>query len=154
MLRLNASYSKKVPVDGQEYSSQSYHASVEVEIPDGLSPEQLRGRIHDTFELVRHSVDSELGSTASEAPAVVQQPPPPAPPTPPPTESAASPKQVQYLTQLALRQGLDLRGLRLICREDFGVDSAEALSRRQASDLIDRLNRRDGSARPAARRAA
>ena len=36
MLKLNASYSKKVPA-GEEYSSQSYHASVEVELPDGLA---------------------------------------------------------------------------------------------------------------------
>jgi len=36
MLKLNASYSKKVPADG----SQSYHASIEVELPDGLSSEQ------------------------------------------------------------------------------------------------------------------
>ena len=40
MLKLNASYSKKVPADG-EYTSQSYHASIEVELPDGLSAEQL-----------------------------------------------------------------------------------------------------------------
>ena len=36
MLKLNASYSKKVPVEG-DYTSQSYHASIEVELPDGLS---------------------------------------------------------------------------------------------------------------------
>ncbi len=64
MLRLNASFSKKVPIAGQDYSSQSYHASVEVEIPEGLSPEQLRDRIHDTFALVRESVENELGHGA------------------------------------------------------------------------------------------
>ena len=51
MLKLNASYSKKVPADG-EYTSQSYHASIEVELPDGLSAEQLNGKIHETFEMV------------------------------------------------------------------------------------------------------
>ena len=150
MLRLNASFSKKVPVEGQDYSSQSFHASVEVEIPDGLTPEQLRGRIHDTFALVRESVEIELGH---EAPAPAA--PAPAPQTrQQPAETAASPRQVQFLTRLALRQGLDLRGLNLICRDDFGVDSVEALGRRQASDLIDRLNKREGGSRPAARRAA
>jgi len=59
MLKLNASYSKKVPAEG-EYSSQSYHASVEVELPDGLTPEQLQGRIHETFDLVKNSVEVEL----------------------------------------------------------------------------------------------
>lgn len=47
MLKLNASYSKKVPA-GEEYSSQSYHASVEVELPEGLSPDQLQARIHES----------------------------------------------------------------------------------------------------------
>ena len=59
MLKLNASYSKKVPA-GEEYSSQSYHASVEVELPDGLSQDQLQTRIHETFDLVRNSVEAEL----------------------------------------------------------------------------------------------
>ena len=65
MLKLNASYSKKVPADG-EYTSQSYHASIEVELPDGLSAEQLNGKIHETFEMVRSSVEAELhGNTVN-----------------------------------------------------------------------------------------
>ena len=59
MLKLTASYSKKVPAE-TEYSSQSYHASVEVELPDGLTPEQLNARIHETFAMVRDSVETEL----------------------------------------------------------------------------------------------
>ena len=61
MLKLNASYSKKVPAD-TEYSSQSFHASVEIELPDGLTPEQLNSKIHETFVLVRDSVEAELHS--------------------------------------------------------------------------------------------
>ena len=59
MLKLNASYSKKIPAD-TEYSSQSFHASVEIELPDGLSSEQLNAKIHETFALVRDSVEAEL----------------------------------------------------------------------------------------------
>ena len=63
MLKLNASYSKKVPVEG-EYTSQSYHAGIEVELPDGLNSEQLKGKILETFALVRNRVEAELhGST-------------------------------------------------------------------------------------------
>ena len=66
MLKLNASYSKKVPAEG-EYSSQSYHASIEVELPDGLNQNQLQARIHETFEMVRNSVEAELhGNTVSQ----------------------------------------------------------------------------------------
>lgn len=64
MLKLNASYSKKVPAD-QDYSSQSYHASVEIEMPDGLTQEQLQTRIHQTFALVRDSVESELNGNGN-----------------------------------------------------------------------------------------
>ena len=66
MLKLNASYSKKVPADG-EYTSQSYHASVEVELPAGLSQIELQSRIHETFEMVRNSVEAELhGNTVNQ----------------------------------------------------------------------------------------
>ncbi len=63
MLKLNAAYSKKVPAGG-EYTSQSYHASIEVELPDGLSQEQLNDKIHATFEMVRESVEAELNGNA------------------------------------------------------------------------------------------
>ena len=59
MLKLNAAYSKKVPADG-EYTSQSYHCSIEAELPDGLTPEQLNERVHNVFEFVRASVETEL----------------------------------------------------------------------------------------------
>jgi hypothetical protein len=152
MLRLNASFSKKVPIEGQDYSSQSYHASVEVEIPDGLNPEQLRERIHDTFALVRESVEIEFGHEVPALPAQVPQERHTAPA--PAAEAPASPRQVKYLTELALRQGLDLRDLADACQREFGVTSVEALSRRQASELIDRMSGRNGNARQAPRRAA
>ena len=38
MLKLNASYSKKVPAD-IEFSSKSFHASLEVELSDAITPE-------------------------------------------------------------------------------------------------------------------
>ena len=67
MLKLNASYSKKVPAEG-EFSSQSYHASIEVELPDGLTQDQLNGKIHETFALVRDSVEAELHGTTAANP--------------------------------------------------------------------------------------
>jgi len=154
MLRLNASFSKKVPIEGQDYSSQSYHASVEVEIPDGLTPEQLRDRIHDTFGLVRDSVENELGGQAPALPAPVQPPQQPASTPAKTTDAPASSKQISYLTTLALDRGMDVRALNSACQRDFGVTSVEALSRRQASELIDRMNAREGGSRQANRRAA
>ncbi len=121
MLKLNASYSKKVPAEG-EYSSQSYHASVEVELPDGLTPAQLQERIHSTFEMVRTSVESELQGSQS-APAVAGGAP-------------ASPKQLQYLVNLAGGRGVTPQQL----AARFNLSEVRQLSRRQCSQLIDEFN--------------
>ena len=137
MLKLNASYSKKVPT-GEEYSSQSYHASVEVELPDGLSGEALQARIHETFDLVRNSVEVELreknasfyrdsngqnvpqsrgqgnhtGGHKNDAP--------------------ASPKQLSYLLDLARQRGVMPQQI----AGRFQVGSIQQLTRQQCSELI------------------
>ncbi len=71
MLKINASYSKKVPAESQ-YSSQSYHCSIEAELPDGLSHEQLQERIHATFATVRQAVEAELHGEQAQVQPLVQ----------------------------------------------------------------------------------
>ncbi len=138
MLKLNASYSKKVPAEG-EYSSQSYHASVEVELPDGLTPEQLQGRIHETFDLVRNSVEVELHGKPLGNSSDFQ------PENPSKRGGAsnrsegrkndvpASPKQLQYLLDLARQRGVTPQQI----AGQFQVGSIRDLTRKQCSDLID-----------------
>ena len=149
MLKLNASYSKKIPAD-EDYSSQSYHAAVEVELPDGLSPEQLRGRIHETFGLVRDSVEAELHSVPAEAHAqpAAQQPRRFAGREIP----AASGKQLGYLRDMALKQGITPQQLDEQVRSRFGVADAVRLNRQQASAMIDELG--GGQSRSNQKRAA
>lgn len=133
MLKLNASYSKKVPADS-DYSSQSYHCSIEVEISDGLGEAELQRKIHDTFMLVRESVEAELngrpelykprntvpenyqgkGSNKAEL---------------------ASEKQIHYLMTLAERNGV---GNSELCSM-AGVKNINSISRKECSNLIDRL---------------
>ena len=144
MLKLNASYSKKVPAD-TEYSSQSFHASVEVELPDGLTPEQLNSKIHETFALVRDSVEAELhGENANvgqmtDAPQL-QIPPAqqskPAYSKKPAIDSPASPKQIKFLLDLARQSGYTIEQL----KARFNVAALEDLSRTQCSRAIDLLN--------------
>ena len=146
MLKLNASYSKKVPAD-TEYSSQSYHASVEVELPDGLTPEQLNAKIRETFALVRDSVEVELHSE----PVNTQNsnvPPLPIPPAQPqqnkpvynkngkPSDTPASPKQIKYLLDLARQFGVSPDQLKV----RFNVPALESLTKTQCSRAIDELN--------------
>jgi hypothetical protein len=150
MLKLNASYSKKVPVEGQDYSSQSYHCSVEVEIPDGLTPNQLQGKIHSTFGLVRDSVEAELHNTHRVHAAepleteVANDRARPAAnangPSRSVTDSRASGKQIKFLTDLALQRQMDVRTLNDEAHRRFGVSRVEDLTRKQASEMIDTLN--------------
>ena len=130
MLKLNASYSKKVPADG-EYTSQSYHASIEVELPDGLSAEQLNGKIHETFEMVRNSVEAELhGNTPANHGSYIPQETQnqPAQNNPP-----ASPKQINYLLTLASRRGITPAQI----AAQNNVANINQLSKKQCSALIE-----------------
>ena len=130
MLKLSASYSKKVPADG-EYTSQSYHASIEVELPDGLSAEQLNGKIHETFEMVRNSVEAELhGNTPANHGSYIPQETQnqPAQNNPP-----ASPKQINYLLTLASRRGITPAQI----AAQNNVANINQLSKKQCSALIE-----------------
>lgn len=148
MLRLNASYSKKIPVDGEDYSSQSYHASVEVELPDGLDGDRLSERIHDTFELVRDSVERELHGRPPQRSGT--RTPAPAGGRGGRAGQGASPKQIQYLMDLAVRQKMTMQELDAEAQRVCGTGDIGSLSRSQASELIDRLNGNSGRERRAA----
>lgn len=138
MLKLNASYSKKVPA-GEEYSSQSYHASVEVELPDGLSGEALQARIHETFDLVRNSVEAELHENTqgnSGRNAVYhgeKNAPQGGRPHGRSNDGPASPKQLSYLLDLARQRGVTPQQI----AARFQVPDIRHLTRQQCSDQID-----------------
>lgn len=129
MLKLNASYSKKVPAEG-EYTSQSYHASIEVELPDGLSSEQLNSKIHETFAMVRESVEAELhGNTVNQQGGNAPQNPHNQPVQ---GSTPASPKQINYLLSLAGRRGITPAQI----AAQHGVASVEQLTKSQCSEII------------------
>ena len=130
MLKLNASYSKKVPAEG-EYTSQSYHASIEVELPDGLNSEQLNGKIHETFEMVRSSVEAELhGKSPLHS---GNNPPVNTPNQPVQGSTPASPKQINYLLTLASRRGITPQQIAI----QNNVADINQLSKKQCSTLIE-----------------
>ena len=151
MLKLNASYSKKVPAD-TEYSSQSFHASVEVELPDGLTQDQLNAKIHETFDLVRASVEAELnGNSAPNQPALLPTENTSNAPQMNPaqqnkngygkkngttSDAPASPKQVKYLLDLARQYGVSPDQI----KAKFNVPALESLTKTQCSRAIDELS--------------
>ena len=97
MLKLNASYSKKVPAES-DYSSQSYHCQIEVELPDGLNPQQLQEKVHGVFDFVRKSVEAELHNAAPTQQMAPQLMPPQAqqPVQPQPVQQQYYDPQVNY----------------------------------------------------------
>ena len=151
MLKLNASYSKKVPAES-EYSSQSYHCTIEVELPDGLSPQQLQEKVHNVFDFVRNSVEPELhGAQPKPLPKQTVQPTqrqyydPQSNPRNPEeanqyqkprpfrnNNANATPKQVNYLLSLVKRAGWTVQQLLQRCQ----VQSVEQIPSKMCSDLI------------------
>lgn len=134
MLKLNASYSKKVPAE-QDFSSQQYHASVELELSDSMKPEELSQRIHDTFQLVRQPVETELNGKSKADPLPANKP---AEKSTRKVEKASN-KQIKFLTDLAMRNGYSLGDLNREVAERFEVPGIYGLDRKQASRLIDDL---------------
>ena len=158
MLKLTAAYGKKLPVEGLDYSSHNYHASVEVELPDGLGREELDRRIHETFELVRNSVDAELHGNARAMPAIGPIPPQPQRPAANAQQfqqprkrnvQPASPKQLGYLHDIAVRKGMTIDELDQLAATQFGGETIARLSREQASRLIDWLGSTSGTGQAA-----
>ena len=145
MLKLNASYSKKVPAE-QDYSSKSFHASVEVELSDGLSQDELQKRIHETFQIVRNSVESEIngksngnGNVGQTVPVQIQ-----VEKTPEPKSNGngqrkpvvpASQKQVKFLLDLARNCQVNIGKV----LSKYGVDNANDLDKESCSKLINEL---------------
>ena len=136
MLKLSASYSKKVPTS-EQFSSQSYHCSVEVELSDAATPEQLQAKIHDTFALVRDAVESELHGKPAAKPEPAAQTVKPEPAKP--DAAKASNKQVKYLLDLAKSKGLTLTALNARVQDRFKVETVYELARKDASKLVDEL---------------
>jgi len=147
MIKLNTSYSKKIPVEGQDFSSQSFHASVELELSDNLTPDQIKERIHDTAALLRRSVDDELhgGQAAPPAPAYQQvfgqqRGNQQSQHNQRGGERKASNKQIKFITDLASEQKILLSDLNADIRTRFGVDSLYDLTSKQASAILDEMN--------------
>lgn len=130
MLKLNASFSKKVPAE-QEYSSKGFSASIEVELPDGLNQQQLQERIHQTFALVEASVEAELNNNGGTA--VPATPVATVPSAEPEKFEKASSKQLKFVTDLVRDNQYDATEF----LRSRGLSNVLELSRTQCSQLID-----------------
>ena len=138
MLKLNASYSKKIPVPGEDYSSQSFHCSMEVELSDTASTEQLQSKIHETFAMVRGAVETELHGKQPEK-SDLRVLPNKDSSQKAETTAKASNKQIRYILDLAKDRGLGISQINEWARQQFGADSVYDIDRKAASRMVDEL---------------
>ncbi len=157
MLKLKASFAKKVPAES-EYSSQSYHCEIECEIPEGLSAQQLNEKVHGTFEFVRQSVENELAGQVPRNAAVqpvqpVQNAPVQQAYAQQPVQNSygrgysrggqqrqqggapASPKQISYLLTLITRTGGTVSDI----LQRYRIQRIDQLPSKSCSELIQEL---------------
>ena len=135
MLKLNASYSKKVPSDAK-FSSESYLACIEVELPTGMTTSELHGKIHETFDLVKQSVESEIkGRTSKDAPQKQQRPQA----RPEASAETATNKQIGFILKLGKERQKGLPELNEMASAMFKAESIYQLTKGDASKLVDQL---------------
>ena len=142
MLKLNASFSKKVPAE-VEFSSKGYSATIEVELPDGLTQDQLQKRIHSTFKLVEESVETEINGSANDTQNVNenteqlnhQRTEEVSTTTGQKNNKNATAKQLKYLSDLAQKKNVNIYA----CLRDFGYRELEQLRFDECSLLINKF---------------
>ena len=64
MIKLSASLNKKVPIEGLQYSSQSFGGSLEIEIGTD-SPGEIKERLHHLYESLSASIDAEIAAASA-----------------------------------------------------------------------------------------
>ena len=158
MLKAIVNYSKKVPAE-TEYSSQGYSLSLETEIAAG-DPASIQAQIHSAFLLVKASVEQELanGGVPANVPATAS------PATAAEDRSAeriervervdrierkASNKQIGYINSLVSKKGVALSELTADIRRRFNAEGLYDLTAKQASAVIDEMNKISRTSRAA-----
>jgi hypothetical protein len=137
----NVSFSKKIPVAGEQFSSQGYSLSLQTEITE-TEPAAIQTKLHQTFELVKSQVEHELANGNGKPKDAIGHTPnqPPAYKRPPNAAKASNP-QIKYLTDLWTQGGGQVSDLNVRIRRDYGVQGLYELDKKQASDLLDQLQK-------------
>lgn len=141
MLKAIVSYSKKVPVPDADFSSQGFSLSLETEVTE-TDPAAIQARLHQTFELVKASVEQELAQSKGATAPPQQQDNRPSQQSPRNNggNEKASNKQIKFVTDLATQRGIALSEINADVQRKYGVGGLYDLTRKQASELLDELN--------------
>ena len=150
-MKLAITHSKKVP-GAEDYSSEGFSCSLELEVPDRevQDPQTLRAYLGQLYDEARQAVEEQVrsvprrnGTPASQPTGIFgrqgNDPNGSRPATGGNGPQTATSKQVNYLISLGARNKLDFPTLQRIARERFQVEDLYRLTKGQASQLIDEM---------------
>lgn len=67
MLKLSCHVSKKLPVPGRDFSSQSFACGIEAELADAADVPALKAKAEELFSLVQRAVEDEIAKASAAA---------------------------------------------------------------------------------------
>jgi hypothetical protein len=134
MLKLASTYSLKNPGD-LPYSSEGCMLTLDQELSDSLSEQELKDKVHASFEFLKGRVHEELDKKIETVAAVHVEQQKTQVAHVPIQQSKGSPssKQLRYLTDLLKSSGYDAS----MFLQSHGLKNILEMSRLQVSKLID-----------------
>lgn len=149
MIRLSASLSKKVPIHGVDYSSQSFGGSLEIEVSDADQSEVIKAKLKRLYTLLSESVEEQVAAASGQKPPVHAEgnggngnsngngAKKEAPAAPVRNVAMATDAQRKAVFAICRAQGKNLTTV----LGELNVKDAGELTVKQASNLIDRLKK-------------
>jgi len=156
-MKLAITHSKKIP-GAEDYSSEGFSCSLEVEIPEesGRDANAVQGWLRELYAQAKTSVEEQIqsvprrngnGSGGQNAAGVFNRPDNGGRHAPRGNGGqTASPKQISFLVSLGARNRMTFADLQRMAQERFRVEDLYQLDRSAASALIDEL-KGDGARR-------
>jgi len=68
MITINAHVSKKVPIEGRDYSSQSYSAGMEREVSGSAGEEKIKEKFRRVYRLLEKCIDEQMKADEGSRP--------------------------------------------------------------------------------------
>ena len=126
MIKINTAFSKKIPGE-EQYSSEGYHCSLEVEVSDAVlnNANTLKEKIAGMFQEVKSNVEAQINNNGQHVNNGQHA-----------EDERASEKQKNFIASLARRRhGMDSEEL----DQWIGNGGLQNVNRTRASDLITQL---------------
>lgn len=149
-IKLSGSVSRKVPIPGVEYSSQSFSAGMEIEI-NSTDANEVKAQLASLYASLNNGIDAQIAAASQTATAPIQQTP-----APQPRNGVASTNRIAAIAngngKRVTATEAQQRAIFAICKSqnldvaavlaDFNVADSKELHVWDASKLIDQLKAR------------